>query len=131
MTELCERFGTSRKTGYKIMARYEERGPEGLRDQSRAPSEHPNQTPPDIEAAILRVRPEFECLESHEVRRVRTDGSMRWSGRIVFVGEALGGELVGTEAVDDDVLHLHLGAKRLGAFHDRSGAVVPIIEASE
>ncbi len=56
MTDLCELFGISRKTGYKILARYVESGPEGLRDRSRAPDERPNQTPPEMEAAILRVR---------------------------------------------------------------------------
>lgn len=56
MTELCRRFGISRKTGYKILERYRESGPEGLRDRSRAPKRHPNQTPADVEGAILRVR---------------------------------------------------------------------------
>ncbi len=56
VTELCEQFGISRRTGYKILARYEEHGPEGLRDRSRAPLAHPNQTPAVTEAAILRVR---------------------------------------------------------------------------
>jgi putative transposase len=56
MTELCKRFGISRKTGYKILERYRTDGPEGLRDRSRAPQSHPNQTSPEAEAAILRVR---------------------------------------------------------------------------
>jgi len=37
MTELCQRFGISRKTGYKILERYRSEGPEGFRDRSRAP----------------------------------------------------------------------------------------------
>src|SRR5262249_20075942 len=37
MTELCERYGVSRKTGYKWIARYEEDGPDGLREWRRAP----------------------------------------------------------------------------------------------
>jgi transposase InsO family protein len=56
MQELCTRFGISRKTGYKILERYWRDGPESLRDQTRAPRCHPNQTPPEIEARILRVR---------------------------------------------------------------------------
>ena len=56
MTEVCAEFGISRKTGYKILKRYEREGPEALRDRSRAPRRHPNQTKPDVEAAILRVR---------------------------------------------------------------------------
>ncbi len=56
MTELCADFGISRKTGYKILNRYEEEGPEALRDRSRAPHRRPNQTSREVEAAILRVR---------------------------------------------------------------------------
>lgn len=40
-TELCERFGISRKQGYKWVERYEEDGVEGLADRSRAPHTHP------------------------------------------------------------------------------------------
>ena len=56
MTELCARFGISRKTGYKILKRYDEEGPESLRGRSSAPHTHPNRIAGRIEAAILRVR---------------------------------------------------------------------------
>lgn len=56
MTEVCAEFGISRKTGYKILKRYEDEGIEALRDRSRAPRTRPNQTPAEVEAAILRVR---------------------------------------------------------------------------
>lgn len=56
MRLLCQRFGISRKTGYKMLARHAESGLPGLADGSRAPKVHPNQTPPEKEAAILRVR---------------------------------------------------------------------------
>jgi transposase len=32
MVDACRRFGISRKTGYKILHRVKELGPEGLRD---------------------------------------------------------------------------------------------------
>ena len=56
MTETCQRFGVSRKTGYEVMARHAERGMAGLADASRAPKTHPNQSPPEVEGAVLRVR---------------------------------------------------------------------------
>lgn len=56
MKVLCQRFGISRKTGYKMLARHAKSGQPGLADLSRAPKAHPNQTPPEKEAAILRVR---------------------------------------------------------------------------
>jgi putative transposase len=34
ISELCERYGISRKTGYKFIQRYQQEGPEGLRDRS-------------------------------------------------------------------------------------------------
>ena len=36
MTALCEEFGISRKTGYKWLERYRERGVAGLEERSRA-----------------------------------------------------------------------------------------------
>jgi transposase len=41
MTEVCGRFGISRKTGYKWLERYREEGLRGLFDRSRAPSRRP------------------------------------------------------------------------------------------
>ena len=45
MTELCERYGVSRKTGYKWLARFEEDGKRGLTDRSRAPHSCPHKIP--------------------------------------------------------------------------------------
>jgi transposase InsO family protein len=56
MVEACQQFGISRKTGYKLLARHTELGMAGLADASRAPKTHPNQSPPELEAAVLRVR---------------------------------------------------------------------------
>ena len=41
MTALCRRFGLSRKTGYKWLARYRLEGIDGLIERSRAPHAHP------------------------------------------------------------------------------------------
>lgn len=56
MTELCERFGVSRKTGYKWLHRYRDQGLDGLKEQSRAPHHCPHQTPPDIAELLLETR---------------------------------------------------------------------------
>ncbi len=55
MTELCERFGVSRKTGYKWLDRYERDGLEGLLDRCRAPYSCPHRTPEEIERHILNA----------------------------------------------------------------------------
>lgn len=56
MTELCERFRISRKTGYKWLARAQEDGIEALHDRSRAPQSCPHRVDPSIEAALLEAR---------------------------------------------------------------------------
>lgn len=64
-----------------------------------------------------------------EPRSVRPDGSIKWDGEMVFVGEAFAGEVVGLAAIDDGLWHVHLGPLRLGVLHARSRTIVPL-EAS-
>ena len=56
MTELCQRYGVTRPTGYLWLRRYEEAGEAGLVDRSHAPGECPHRTPGDIEGRILALR---------------------------------------------------------------------------
>jgi putative transposase len=56
MTELCERFGISRETGYKMWARYQAEGLEGLADRARVPKSCPHKTSDEVERALLKVR---------------------------------------------------------------------------
>ena len=56
MVELCERYGVSRKTGYKWLARYEREGPDGLRERSRAPHHCPHRISPAVAEAICAGR---------------------------------------------------------------------------
>lgn len=58
MTSLCEEFGISRKTGYKIFERYKDSGLEGLSDRSRKPHRYANQLPFQLEKEILKVKKE-------------------------------------------------------------------------
>ncbi|MCP5068239.1 MAG: transposase [bacterium] len=70
--------------------------------------------------------PEHEYPDEFEIRRVRRDGSIKWAGSLVFVGEAMRGELIGVEATGEAGWHVHLGPMRLGALHERSRTVVPL-----
>jgi len=54
--ELCTRYGISRKTGYKWLARFEEAGRQGLRDRSRAPHHCPHRISPQVAAVICAAR---------------------------------------------------------------------------
>ena len=53
---VCRRFGVSRKTGYKWLARYQAEGVEGLKDQSRAPLHHAQAMSARIADLCLAVR---------------------------------------------------------------------------
>ena len=56
MAVLCREFGISRKTGYKLINRYNDSGLEGLTDRSRRPYRHANQLPFQIEKLIVPSR---------------------------------------------------------------------------
>ena len=56
MSELCRRYGVSRKTGYKWVDRYQAAGLAGLQERSRAPLRHAQQIAPAMIAAALAAR---------------------------------------------------------------------------
>ena len=56
MMELCERFGISRKTGYKWLERFEAEGPGGLESRSRKPHRSPNRTAENIRSLLIEER---------------------------------------------------------------------------
>lgn len=56
MTELCQRYGISRETGYTWVDRYFEHGVEGLKDQSRAPKSCPHRTDPAVVELLAEAR---------------------------------------------------------------------------
>ena len=56
ISELCESFGISRKTGHKWLNRYAERGLDGLLEQSRVPKSVPLRTEDSIERLIVSER---------------------------------------------------------------------------
>lgn len=53
ISELARWYGVSRKTVYKWVERFEQIGPAGLEDQSRAPQHHPHALSAQLERAIL------------------------------------------------------------------------------
>lgn len=68
-SELCRRYGISRKTGYKWRARYTEEGAAGLRDHARRPQRSPGQTAPTVEAAVVRLRAGHPRWGARKLRR--------------------------------------------------------------
>ena len=56
MTELCERFGIRRQTGYTWVRRDPEQGLAGLQEQSRAPHRCPHRLSAEVEAVRLEAK---------------------------------------------------------------------------
>jgi transposase InsO family protein len=68
MASLCREFEISRKTGYKILQRYEQCGVEGLSDRTRRPFRYANQLPEQVEAAIVAARREKPSWGARKIR---------------------------------------------------------------
>ena len=73
MSELCRRFGISRKTGYKWRKRYQQEGCGGLADRSREPKSKPTQTPLEMEERIVEVRAAHRAWGGRKIRRWLVD----------------------------------------------------------
>lgn len=56
MSELCARYGVSRRVGYKWLARYDTDGRRGLTDRSRAPHHRPHKTSTELIALLVAER---------------------------------------------------------------------------
>jgi transposase InsO family protein len=68
ISQLCERFRISRKTGYKWLARFRSRGHLGLGDQSRRPVSSPSRTQADVEDEVLRLRDQHPAWGGRKIR---------------------------------------------------------------
>jgi len=56
MTTLCARYGVSRKTGYKWLARYAAEGARGLAERSHEPHHCPHRIADALAALLLAAR---------------------------------------------------------------------------
>jgi putative transposase len=82
MTELCERYGVTRPTGDKWLARHQADGRAGLADRSRAPQRCPHRTSAVLEALIIEARLEYGWGAKKLLRVVRTRYPSRaWPAR--------------------------------------------------
>jgi putative transposase len=80
MTALCERYGISRDTGYRLLGRYREEGPGGLAARSRAPHRHGLAMRTELAAAIMALRRRRPYWGPKKLRAVlqREDPKQRW-----------------------------------------------------
>lgn len=67
--KVCEAWGVSRKTGYDLLRRYEERGDDAFRDASRRPLRSPAKVSTETEVRVLAVREEEPSWGGRKIRR--------------------------------------------------------------
>jgi transposase len=80
MSDVCRAFGISRKTGYKLLARYREEGIAALSDRSRRPVRYANQLPSQVEALVVRAKREKPHWGARKIRELlvrRLPGDIR------------------------------------------------------
>lgn len=91
-SELCQRFGISRKTGYKWRGRHKSQGLAGLTDRSRRPLKSPRKTSEEVEQKVVKLRHQHHA----------------WGGRTIRARlEALGEADLPAPSTITDILHRH------------------------
>ena len=80
MTALCEGYGISRDTGYRLLGRYREAGLGGLEPRSRAPHRHGMAMPEEVAKAIMSLRRQRPFWGPKKLRAVlqRRDPQQLW-----------------------------------------------------
>lgn len=79
VADLARRYGISRKTAYKWIARYEAGGPAGLVDRSRRPGHSPHATPERVVAALLDVRRHHPSWGAKKLVKVVSTREPTWT----------------------------------------------------
>jgi transposase InsO family protein len=69
--------------------------------------------------ALPRALPAIEYPGHFEVRRVSTIGQVSWRGAVVFLSEALAGEPVAFEEIDDGIWTVRFATVALARYDDR------------
>lgn len=69
-SQLCKRFGISRKTGYKWLHRAHESQDEAFSDRSRRPHHSPLQTHPEIEEQVIELRRKHPAWGGRKISKI-------------------------------------------------------------
>lgn len=70
MTHLCDEYGISRKTGYKIWNRFQNFGHHALVDRARTPHRFANQLPEQVERTILKLKNDKPHFGAPKIREL-------------------------------------------------------------
>lgn len=96
ITELAERFGVSRQTLHKWLARHNADGMNGLMDRSRAPHNIPHRTSDDVAQVIVDFRRRFPHMGPRKIvaRLTELDPDVDWPSPSTAGGILLRSNLV-------------------------------------
>ena len=75
--------------------------------------------------------PQIEYPDSFMVRRVRSNGYIKWQGQEIFVGEVLIGEPVGLVQTNDETWRLYFGNRHLADWSDRKQRWIAPVESEK
>ena len=82
MAEACRKYGISRKTGYKWLNRYAEKGVAGLTEHSKRPHSQPNRLSEAVVLRIVNIRVEHKYWGADKIRSIlRREGVLPLPGR--------------------------------------------------
>lgn len=79
MTALCDRYGISRKTGYKLLARYDAEGAAGLAERSSRPGHSPHTTAARVVHAIVALRKRYPTWGGKKIVEVLGQKHPTWA----------------------------------------------------
>jgi putative transposase len=79
MTELCERYGVSRKTGYGLIDRYEREGVAGLVPRTSRPHHSPQATTAGVVHAIVAMRKQHPTWGGKKIVAVLAERQPTWA----------------------------------------------------
>ena len=96
----------------------DERPHEALEDRTPAELYSPSRR------AYPHQVPEVEYPGHYEVRRVSSNGQIKWQGQMLFVSEVLAGEPVGLEETDDGIWSLNFASLLLARFDERQRQLI-------
>ena len=78
-------------------------------------------TPSELYCECTKNKKEEKKIEypgNYEVRRVRSNGEIKWKGRLRFIGQAFKGRLVGINKVDEYYSEVYFDTILLGQLHE-------------
>lgn len=145
VSEACRYFGVSRTCGYKWLERYGlegevERPEGGLDPWQRAfdnfrhtyNHERPHEAldikpPASVYTSSARPyqakEPEVEYPQGYTIRRVRSNGEIKWGGRKIYCSQTLVGEPVGLIRTSEEFWDIYYGKLKVGKLDERTGKI--------